>query len=317
LHHVRPRVATPSTASRVGYAAHVSTESAPLGRTGSLVRIGWIYAAALAVCAVVFSWIRAHPLLVVLAGMLAATAVTYVATLVWRNGSVFDAYWSVVPPLVALHLTDLGRSFGTPLTTAVLLVVFAWAVRLTLNWAVSWPGLHHEDWRYAMLYERAPMPRWLVQLLAVDLVPTVVIFLGCIPLWPALTRGDGELGGIGWLAAAVGLLATALELAADEQRRAHAEASPGTLVDMGLWRWSRHPNYLGEILFWVSLWLFAIAADPGVWWWTAIGPVAIVTLFLGASIPVMDERSAGRRPGWADYAARTPALWPRRPRRVE
>jgi len=295
----------------------VSAHSAPIGRTGSLIRIALVYALALALCAIVFRTLRAHPLLVVLAGMLAATAVTYLATLVWRNGSVFDAYWSVLPPLVALQLGDLGGSLATPLGTAVLLVVFAWAVRLTLNWGVGWPGLHHEDWRYAILYERAPMPRWLVQLIAVDLLPTLVIFVGCIPLWPALTRGDGSLGAVGWLAATVGLFASALELAADEQRRAHAEASPGTLIDMGLWRWSRHPNYLGEILFWVSLWLFAIAADPSVWWWTAIGPLAIVALFLGASIPTMDERSAARRPGWAEYAARTPAVWPRRPRSHE
>ena len=296
----------------LGYAARVAPESAP-GRAGSLIRIALVYAAALAACAVVFHVIRVHPLLEVLAGMLAATAVTYGATLAWQNGSVFDAYWSVLPPFVALYLADLGRSFATPLATAVLLVVFAWSARLTLNWVVGWPGLHHEDWRYAMLYERAPLPRWLVQLLAVDLLPTVVIFLGCIPLWPALTRGDGSLGILGWLGAAVGLCAAALELAADEQRRAHAEASPGTLIDMGLWRWARHPNYLGEILFWVSLWLFAIAADPAVWWWTAVGPLTILALFLGASIPAMDERSATRRPGWADYAARTPALWPRRP----
>ena len=293
------------------------TEPAPLRRAGSLFRIALVYAAALAVCAAVFQFLRVHPLLEVLAGMLAATAVTYAATLAWQNGSVFDAYWSVLPPVVALYLADLGHTLGTPLATAVLIVVFAWAVRLTLNWVVGWPGLHHEDWRYAILYERAPMPRWLVQLIAVDLVPTVVIFLGCIPLWPALTRGEGALGIFGWLGASVGLFATALELAADEQRRAHAEASPGTLIDMGLWRWSRHPNYLGEILFWVSLWLFAIAADPAVWWWTAIGPLTIIALFVGASIPVMDERSAARRPGWAEYAARTPAVWPRPPGRQE
>jgi steroid 5-alpha reductase family enzyme len=255
-----------------------------------------------------------HPLVDVLAGMLAAMAVTFLATLLWRNGSVFDAYWSVLPPLVALHFARVGDALATPICAALLLVVFAWGVRLTANWAISWPGLGHEDWRYLLLYERSSLPRWLVQLLAVDLLPTLVIFLGCIPLWPALVRGDGSLGPIGWLAAAVGLFATGLELAADEQRRAHVQASPGSLVDAGLWRWSRHPNYLGEILFWVSLWLFAIAADPSAWWWTAIGPVAIVALFLGASIPLMDARSAERRPGWAEYAARTPALWPRRPR---
>ena len=284
-----------------------------LGRAASLGWIAAVYAVAVWVAVAVFRSLDAHPLLDVLAGMLAATGVTFVATLVWRNGSVFDAYWSVLPPFVALHLAAVGRAFETPLCTALLLVVFAWAVRLTANWAIGWSGLAHEDWRYEMLYERARMPRWLVQLLAVELFPTLVIWIGCIPLWPALTRGDGSLGALGWLAAAVGLLATALELAADEQRRAHAAAKPGTLMDVGLWRWCRHPNYLGEILFWVSLWLFAVAAEPAVWWWTALGPVSIVAMFLGASIPMMDTRSAERRAGWAEYAARTPALWPRRP----
>ena len=63
-----------------------------------------MYAAALAVAWWVFRSLGVHPLVDVLAGMLAAMAVTFAATLVWRNGSVFDAYWSVVPPLVALHL---------------------------------------------------------------------------------------------------------------------------------------------------------------------------------------------------------------------
>ncbi len=291
----------------------MAAESAQPGRAGSLARIAVVYAIAAGVAWAVFQSFGAHPLANVALGMLAATAVTFAATLLWNNGSVFDAYWSVLPPLVALYLAGVGASFGTPLGTALLLVVFAWALRLTLNWAVGWPGLHHEDWRYLMLYERTPLPRWLVQLAGVELFPTLIIFVGCIAMWPALTRGDGSLGPVGWLAAAVGLCATALELAADEQRRAHAAAKPGALMNVGLWRWSRHPNYLGEILFWVSLWLFAIQADPTSWWWTAIGPVAMIAMFASASIPMMDERSAARRPGWAAYAARTPALWPRRP----
>jgi hypothetical protein len=92
--------------------------------------------------------------------------------------------------------------------------------------AVSWPGFHHEDWRYAILYQRAPLPRWLVQLLAVDLVPTLVIFVGCIPMWPALARGDGELGTDRLARGRGRVRATALELAADEQRRGHAHARP-------------------------------------------------------------------------------------------
>ena len=283
-------------------------------RATSFALITFVYALAVAVAWWLFQGFGAHPLTNVAVGMVAATGVTFAFTLVWNNGSVFDPYWSVIPPVVALYFADLGNAGGTPLATALMIVMFTWAVRLTTNWAVGWPGLHHEDWRYTMLYARAPLPRWLVQLLGVELFPTLVIFLGCISLWPALTRGDGAMGAVGWLAAAVGILAAALELAADEQRRAHAKAKPGALMDVGLWRWCRHPNYLGEILFWVSLWLFAIEADPSAWWWTAIGPLAMIAMFLGASIPMMDTRSAERRPGFADYAARTPAIVPRRPR---
>ena len=287
--------------------------AAPRSKTVSLALITVVYVIAIAVACWVFEHFGGHPLANVALGMAAATGVTFAFTLVWNNGSVFDPYWSVIPPFVALYLAGLGTASGTPLYTALMTVMLAWAVRLTANWAVGWPGMHHEDWRYPMLYERAPLPRWAVQLLGVEGFPTLVIFLGCIPLWPALTRGDGALGWIGWTATAVGLLATALELAADEQRRAHAAASPGKLMDVGLWRWCRHPNYLGEILFWVSLWLFSVEASPGDWWWTAIGPVSMIAMFLGASIPMMDTRSAERRPGWAEYARRTPALLPRPP----
>jgi steroid 5-alpha reductase family enzyme len=242
------------------------------------------------------------------AGLLASVAITFAASLYLRNGSVFDPWWSVLPPVAALQLVTAW----TPLTVACVLVVLVWAVRLTLNWAVGWRGLAHEDWRYLMMYERAPVPRWLTLLVGVQLVPALFVTLGCLPLIPALTE-PASFGPLGWLAAALGFFAAGLELAADEQRRAFAAAKPGALMDVGLWAWCRHPNYLGEILFWVSLWLFGVAASPGELWWTALGPISIAALFVFASVPMMDARSAERRPGWDEYRARTPALLPRRP----
>lgn len=280
-------------------------------RASSFGWLGLVYAVACGVAWLVMSMFEARPVLAMGAGMLASVAVTYLASVWLENGSVFDPWWSVLPPVVALHL--VGE--WTPLALACVLVVFVWAVRLTLNWAVGWPGLGHEDWRYTLLYERAPLPRWLTMLLAVDLVPALFVFLGSLPLVPALQRGE-ELGLLGLLAGALGLFAAGLELAADEQRRAFAAAKPGALMDAGLWAWCRHPNYLGEILFWVSLWLFGVAADPSAFWWTALGPLAIATLFLAASIPLIEERNAARRPGWAEYVARTPRLLPRAPRRM-
>jgi steroid 5-alpha reductase family enzyme len=85
-------------------------------------------------------------------------------------------------------------------------------------------------------------------------------------------------------------------------------------MERGLWRYSRHPNYLGEIMFWLSMYLFALAVGLG-FWWSGIGVVAMVAMFLGASIPMLDDRSEARRPEFAAYRRRTSALIPRPPKR--
>ena len=274
---------------------------------------GWILLVYVLACSVTWLVIASSgeaPVRGLVIGLLGSVVVTYVASLLLGNGSVFDPWWSVLPPVAALALV---REW-TPLSVACVIVVLVWAARLTTNWAVGWSGLDHEDWRYPLMYARAPLPRWLTLLVGVQLVPAIFVTLGCLPLVPALAYG-GSFGGLGALATALGLFAAGLELASDEQRRAHAAAKPGALMDVGLWAWCRHPNYLGEILFWVSLWLFGVAASPRDAWWTLVGPLSIAGLFAFASIPMMETRNAERRPGWAEYVARTPRLLPRPPRR--
>lgn len=284
-------------------------------RTGSLLFVAGAYALAVAAAWLVWQAAPLHPQVALFAGLFAASAVTHAAILYADNGSVFDPWWSVLPPFAALWLTGLPEADApTPRQVAVHAVVWFWGVRLTANWARGWPGLHHEDWRYVDLAERWPLPVWAVRAIAVVGSPTAIVALGCLPLYPALAQGEAGFGLLDVLALALGLAATALELVADEQMWSFARArQPGELMNRGLWRLSRHPNYFGEICFWVSLWLFALAATPAAWW-TGIGWVAMLLMFWLASIPMLDERSAARRPGFAEYARRTPALvpWPRR-----
>lgn len=284
-------------------------------RAGSFRYVAVVYAIAIPAACLVWAQVDLPPAWALIAGLAAATAITFVATLHADNGSVFDPWWSVLPPFAALWLTGLSDGNGlTPRQLAVHAVVWFWAFRLTTNWAVGWPGLGHEDWRYVDLKARWPVPKWVVYLVAVEGVPTLFVWLGCLSLIPALAMGDGSFGPLDALALFVGLASVAIELAADEQMRTFAETKrPGDIMDRGLWRLSRHPNYFGEIGFWVSLWLFAVASAPSVWW-VIVGPIAMIGLFLGASIPMLDERSIARRPEYAEYARRTPALipWPRR-----
>jgi len=280
-------------------------------RAASLVYVAVLYAACCALAWFVFGAVDLPPHWAMVAGLLASVAVTFAGALHTGNGSVFDPWWSILPPVAALWLTGFSEAEAlTARQVAVHTVVWFWAVRLTGNWVVGWPGLHHEDWRYVDMIERLPVPAWLVRLVGVMVVPALFVSAGCLPLYPALALGDAGFGWLDGVALAVGLVATSLELVADEQMRVFgARKQPGDVMQDGLWRWSRHPNYVGEILFWFSLWIFALAAAPG-WAWTGVGAVSILALFVFASVPMLDARSRERRPAFAEYAARTPALFP-------
>jgi steroid 5-alpha reductase family enzyme len=81
----------------------------------------------------------------------------------------------------------------------------------------------------------------------------------------------------------------------------------------GLWAYSRHPNYFGEVMFWWGLFLFGLAADLG-YWWTIIGPILITFLFAFISIPLMEKRSLERRPGYREITRIIPTFFPRFPK---
>ncbi|MCU0270815.1 MAG: DUF1295 domain-containing protein [Acidimicrobiales bacterium] len=281
-------------------------------RAASFAIVVGAYAVALAAAVAAAVVVDAdHPLVTVLVADLVATLVIFGSSRLFDNSSMYDVYWSVIPPVIALYLLAVAEPGTDGLRQAlVILLVFAWAIRLTANWARGWPGLQHEDWRYELARDNGK-PYWLQSFFGFHLFPTIQVYLGCLPLYAALTVGTDGFGPLDVLATVVTAGAVVLELVADEQlRRFNRTRKPGQICDVGLWSRSRHPNYLGELSFWWGLWLFGLAADPG-WWWTVVGALGMTAMFLFASIPMMDRRSAERRPGWDAYAARTPMLLPR------
>jgi steroid 5-alpha reductase family enzyme len=259
----------------------------------------------------------AAPLLEALVADVVATVVIWALSQVARNASLYDPYWSVAPPVIAIAWAVGGEGDATR-AALVCGLVAAWGVRLTLNWATGWAGLHHEDWRYRKLREdtRGRLPFWLVNLAGIQLMPTLLVFAGMLAVWPAVTGDAHGIGALDAVACVVTAAAILTEATADLQLRAFTRdpANRGRIADRGLWARSRHPNYLGQIAFWWGLWLFALAADPS-WWWTVVGPLAMVVLFVTVSIPMMDERSLARRPGYAEHMHAVPALIPRWTRR--
>ncbi|TNF30396.1 MAG: DUF1295 domain-containing protein [Deltaproteobacteria bacterium] len=277
-----------------------------------------VYVAACVVALLVGGALADQPPLVSTAiADVAATVVVFAFSVVFRNTSVYDPYWSVAAIALALAWARLpaGGSDGAARVVLVLLLVSVWGVRLTANFLRRWRGLRDEDWRYAGLRERSGRLFPLVSLFGLHLMPTVLVFLALLPVYAVLTAPAADLDLLDALAFVATAGAITLESVADRQLRRFLDADPprGAFLDKGLWRLARHPNYFGEIAFWWGLGLFALAAAPDNVW-TLIGPAAITLLFVTVSVPMMDRRMRARRDGYDAYRARTPALFPR-PRR--
>lgn len=240
-----------------------------------------------------------------------ATLVVFGAGVLFRNASFYDPYWSVAPPvLMAYFFVASGADFDLRSGVVAALVLF-WAVRLTANWARGWRGLEHEDWRYVDLQKSSGRGYFWVNLSGIHLFPTALVYLGCLPLW-GVTQGSAGWNVLDGVAATITFGAVVLELVADEQKRRflHAISDPKAVCERGVWSWSRHPNYLGEIGFWFGLWIFALAGGLR-WWWTGVGVLAMTLLFIFISIPMLEKRQVIRRPSYTDYQRRVGVLLPR------
>jgi len=145
----------------------------------------------------------------------------------------------------------------------------------------------------------------------------VQVFLGTIPVYLAVSTGvrsDGgnALNALDFIAAFVSVGAAVIQYVADEQMRSFRKAGHprGTCMESGLWRYSRHPNYFGELSFWLGLYLHALAVDPASFWWSGAGFVALTLMFVFASVPLMEKRSLASRPAFANTMQTTSMLIP-------
>jgi steroid 5-alpha reductase family enzyme len=254
----------------------------------------------------------AHPLADLGLGTLVATVVVFAVSMAVDNSSIYDPYWSLQPLAIAGYYLWNGWSDADARQIVVICLVFLYALRLTSNFYREWPGLGKEDFRYISFRERFGRGYWPVSFLGIHLFPTVMVYLGCLPLY-ALTRSGAV--GLGWLdglGIVVTLGAVILAFVADEQLRAFRgkPGNRGRVIGSGPWARSRHPNYLGEVATWWGLWIFALAAGLE-WWWTVVGAAAITAMFVFVSIPMMERRVLATRPDYAEYRDQTPMLVPR------
>lgn len=258
---------------------------------------------------------------VVLVTILAVFGLTFVVALRVGRHAVVDVTWGLgfVAAAVAAYLTS-GAWQGDDVRRLLLLVMTAvWGLRLATHIALRSRG-HREDPRYDELLGRAPGSRAGYAFRQIYLTQAAAMFFISLPIQVGVFETPAP-GLLTWLGVAVWAVGMVFETVGDYQltRFRNDPATKGRVLETGLWRYTRHPNYFGDACVWWGISLVAFSAWPGVL--TVLSPLAMTWLLAkGTGKPLLEKDMASRRPGYVDYVRRTSGfvpLPPKRPRTQE
>ncbi len=246
-----------------------------------------------------------------LGAALGVMLVAWLASVVMRDAGVADVAWGLAFVAIAIVALVVGDG-DEQRSLLIVILVSIWGVRLAGYIAQRHDG---EDRRYAAM--RARHKNFALRSLwSVFGAQALIAWVISLPIQVAATDPTpATLGVLAWAGAAVAAFGILFEAIADAQLRAFTKdpESEGKVMDQGLWRYSRHPNYFGEVCVWWGIWL--IALETGSAWWTAVGPALLTFLLLRVSGVALTEKTiSSRRPGYADYVKRTSAFLPRSPK---
>ena len=255
-----------------------------------------------------------HVALAGLALTLALAALTWLASLVRHDVSLVDRVWSVLIVGAGwVYLVQLPTAGARGL--AMLLLASLWALRLSLF--ITWRNWGHgEERRYQEIRERNQPGFAFKSLYLVFMLQAVLAWVVSAPFLAGAQPGRplNLLDALGLLLAAFGLVFEAVgdwQLARFKADAAHK----GQVMDRGLWRYTRHPNYFGEACVWWGLWLVALAGAGWSGAWTVVSPLLMTVLLLKVSgVSLLEKDITERRPAYRAYVARTNAFIPGPPR---
>lgn len=245
--------------------------------------------------------------------VLGVLVVTFIASRIAGKHSVIDTAWGLLFCAVAVASFISSAGYGDGLRRVLLLVLpVLWGLRLAVHIGRRSIG-KPEDPRYEKLLSKAKGNPDLYALRSVYLLQGVLAFIISAPIMVGAYEA-GSVGPLAWIGVALWAVGVFFEGVGDAQmERFRADpANKGKLIDTGLWRYTRHPNYFGDACVWWGILLVAADSLPGVV--TAFAPIIMTLLLTIGSGARILEQHMSRRDGWDEYAARTSMFFPLPPK---
>jgi len=251
-----------------------------------------------------------------LAAVAALMVLVWLLSLAVRDASIVDIVWGLGFAMIAV--VGYVRAEGYPARrTLVAVLTMVWGVRLAVhllmrNWGAG------EDYRYQAMRRRWGTRFPVVSLVTVFGLQGVIMWVVSLPVQAAqVSPTPGRLTVLDGVGIAAWVVGFAFEVVGDWQLR-RFKADPdnaGRVMEKGLWRYTRHPNYFGDATMWWGLGIIAVATGA---WWALLGPLVMTIFLLRVSgVPLLERRMSRTRPGYAEYAARTSSFVPLPPKRKD
>jgi len=241
---------------------------------------------------------------------LVMTFIIWLISLFLRNASLYDPYWSLVPPVLLMFvLIDQNLELNFSIYLLMFSISF-WSIRLTHNWALNWQGFDHIDWRYLKIRDKAPKLYFLTNLLAIQLFPTMIVFIQLIAAVHFINLKP-NFNFIILIGSIIIIISAIIQFISDSQMRSFKKRiqDKNLCIEEGLWKYSRHPNYFGEVMVWWGLYIIYVGAIQKIDY-LIISPILMTSLFLFVSIPWMEKKIISTRPMYLDYQKRVSMLVP-------
>ena len=245
--------------------------------------------------------------LLILAWHIFATLIIFMFSNIHKNSSIYDPFWHVAPIPIVFYTADQSTLPVMELYLVLSAFLF-WSLRLTYNWYLNWTNLDHEDFRYIDLKNNNRFLAFINDLFGIHLIPTLIVNASLYPIYIALT--SDSLSNLVYVGFILIIAAVTVQYISDDQMRKFRKDNNnfGKTMKYGLWKYSRHPNYFGEVCFWFGIYLFALASGA-----TSIlllaCPMLMLALFVYISCPMMDNRSLKKRSDYREYMKKTPQLF--------
>ena len=236
----------------------------------------------------------------------------------FSSNDLYDLHWSLLPLICSIYFYMATDAIETNWLKPILLIIliFLWSSHLLWQRINSSDSIYHEDWRYQSMRRTYAAHFQMFALFALHLLPMIEVQIGSIPIYYIFTNLSNEqtLTFTDVVFLLVILLGVLLENFADRQLnefrqwKSQSRERRFTVLLDGLWKYSRHPNYLGELIFWWAILVYGYYHSAP--WWCVISPLLITLMMIFGSIPITEERMFRKYPDYKFVQQRVPMLIP-------